>query len=520
LLASPVFSGTEPQLRVARPLLRVTFPMPMSRYLVGLALWSAALAATDSGHCVDDACRTADHSLLQVSSGSSRVGRPKGKAGIDDASEMEQHDKAPAGLVELEAGDGARSRATLSEENRTIQNITGTVDSELDLLDFNVHLLNYAQHKLCAAEGMDGARVKTLENMMKVQALLQETAVDDPPQTLGAVERETSKSRDQSASSEARAQDKAKFWPSWFFPKKDKATEMTLENITSDVGGEVKQVEVLMAAIAEQKDKNEVLSSRTSERLKTLISVLTVEVKDCDVGGFIPNSGSPDYGMAQAGEEAQQTDEQEQAGQSDQRDGSPPTMAQAGQEVQQGDDQAGQSDQQTQMTEQAEGDDAGLALLQKHEKSRQKLPPFLLTGGNLTLKNISTNIGQTTTSMEADLAALMRQKNKLGVADSKGVEKLQNLEAGLGIKPDGLVAVQTKAHKGREASDKVATIPSHNVIQNSTLGDVDENIEKEVKSLQGDIDTITWEKHLVCTASLRYMQRIERLIAELGTMEC
>merc|ERR1719389_170315 len=282
---------------------------------------------------------------------------------------------------------------------------------------------------------------------------------------------------------------------------------MTLENITSDVGGEVKQVEVLMAAIAEQKDKNEVLSSRTSERLKTLISVLTVEVKDCDVGGLIPNSGSPDYGMAQAG-------------QSNQRDGSPPTMARAGQEVQQGDDQAGQSDQQTQMTEQAEGDDAGLALLQKHEKSRQKLPPFLLTGGNLTLKNISTNIGQTTTSMEADLAALMRQKNKLGVADSKGVEKLQNLEAGLGIKPDGLVAVQTKAHKGREASDKVATIPSHNVIQNSTLGDVDENIEKEVKSLQGDIDTITWEKHLVCTASLRYMQRIERLIAELGTMEC
>merc|ERR1719301_71152 len=92
--------------------------------------------------------------------------------------------------------------------------------------------------------------------------------------------------------------------------------------------------------------------------------------------------------------------------------------------------------------------------------------------------------------MEADLAALMRQKNKLGVADSKGVEKLQNLEAGLGIKPDGLVAVQTKAHKGREASDKVATIPSHNVIQNSTLGDVDENIEKEVKSLQGDIATI------------------------------
>merc|ERR1719326_2670232 len=124
-------------------------------------------------------------------------------------------------------------------------------------------LLTFGQHKLCKAEAKDGDRVATLENELKVHSLLQKTAVD----------------RHYSADQDTDD------------PTENKALTTTMENVSAQVNAEVKHVEKLMKAIEAQKDKNENAAAEIKERVQALISLLSMETKECRAAGQFEQPG-------------------------------------------------------------------------------------------------------------------------------------------------------------------------------------------------------------------------------------
>jgi len=205
------------------------------------------------------------------------------------------------------------------------------------------------------------------------------------------------------------------------------------------------------------------------------------------------------------------------------------------------------------------------ALLEKvvHESkgSDKHFQPFLETGGNLTLTNISTNIKTVMGKLEADISALVEEMNKLGVADSKGVQRLDNMREDIAaeVPMAGMMALQkarqlfsavdaaaqreerrekaklklmqeqAKEHDttelrknggGDPAADAAAATPETTAISNHTIQSVGVGIENDITKLEKDVNTVTLEKHQVCEAAIRYEGLIQELVRVLSGMEC
>merc|ERR1719379_2743200 len=210
-------------------------------------------------------------------------------------------------------------------------------------------LLTFGQHKLCNAELKDGTRIKTLMHILQVKSLLQETAVEAK--------------RD---------------YPKADYPTEHMALNRTLENVSGEVSAEVKFVEKMMDAIAMRKDKNENVASQMSERIQSLITMLTMETQECRANGMFekpdpaPTGGLWGMmGMAEAGQKPEQAEPSAaQTGQEPQKDTAEPpaAMAQADNDAMAhadpADDQMGLTDEQT--STKSQGNQAGQADEQRH----------------------------------------------------------------------------------------------------------------------------------------------------------
>lgn len=631
----------------------------MARLLVGLVVYGAALVAAESGACVGpkgDACGAVDHSLVQIASrGAVRpaAAKHKGRSHLKHkggGSRKEKHAAQrggpPARLAEIEVERGAQmgsrtvdvsiAGAASAEENRTIANITGAIDKELTDLELMSALLQFGQEKLCGSQTQDGARVRTLEAVVGVESLLQETAVEVGE---GGASSKSSKEIPTEADAETR----------------------TLENVTDEVQERVRGVESTMGFIDKQKDKNEVVAKKSVERIKTLIDMLTMETQECRGEGMYGQPAAPLVGsssvmaqsaqqasnppptaahslqhaanppptMARSGQQAfnpaatmaqskqqaanplatmaqsgqktadsqstmaqprqqaanplatmaqsgQKTaDSQPTMAQPRQQAGTPPPiiidLSQPGQQAanppptMSGQEAMGQAEHEIKRAERlmnmpenqaedivaeqevdadqrmstmspeqevdAEDIDPNepLALLAERTvtfRHQMPFPPQLEKGMNLTLNNVSEFMNTDLAGLEKDVAALVRQKNNLGVADAKGAEKLTNMDQDY-FDPNILVLEQ-QAKQGTHGNEKVRgkvkvktqAKPPMVAIINTTIANVSEGIDAYIASLEKDLDTITLEKHQICMASSKFLVRMQSIVSVLSQVEC
>jgi len=245
---------------------------------------------------------------------------------------------------------------------------------------------------------------------------------------------------------------------------------------------------------------------------------------------------SKDEKAGQAGEQTPTTQPNQDADVQDVEDGQQ-AMAQSK------DEEVGEAD----VPENDEGEP--LALLAERVVSfRQPIPPALASGRNLTLKIVSTNMDSDVTSLEKDVALLVSEKNRLGVADTKESERLEHMDMDLGLSEGSLppvMALQT----GQATSGAVETeMADHGEDEKSKLGDkirkavpygrqpdgsnpltslvnitianISEGVDAYITSLEKDLDTITKEKHQVCMSTKKFLDRMNAVVDILNTVEC
>jgi len=236
----------------------------MARLIVDLVLFGAAVVAANPSSCGGGACEVGDHSLLQLASTATSLGSGK-KAPVMATT-------APVQIV--------------ANPERTVLNITGSIDLALSDLELMSKLLTYGQHKLCASETKGSNRIATLMQMMKVQSLLQEKAVERKADKGAGGDSDRSSANDGNS-------DPRPTWPLADFPDETVAMTESFEKISSDVNAEVRFVQKLMDAIAAQKDKNEVKASDIMERVHSLNSLLTMETQECTANGQFETPSDP-----------------------------------------------------------------------------------------------------------------------------------------------------------------------------------------------------------------------------------
>lgn len=330
---------------------------PMARLLASVIF--LGLAAANLGSCVSpglDRCLATDHSLLQVELHAVAHSRARDLDRAHhppqtEAKEPSTDDKDGTSAGLLEADGDAHALATEAEysrlvevANRTLSNITSTINDLLEGLEADSNLLVLGNHRLCAAEQKNGARVKTLMKELNVQALLQASAVEhggrrltlsDRPAVVstghhrrgssgevGAPDKEeapakkTEKGDDFEKSADTlerkvetlseegetaedvrskvkgeKAAVEQKGNASRIYSKsetssvhsrvKAKNKDVPLANITAHVSDQVHSVEAVMYGIQKEENKNEVFGTEVSNRIQVLISLLETEVGDC-----------------------------------------------------------------------------------------------------------------------------------------------------------------------------------------------------------------------------------------------
>jgi len=557
------------------------------------------------------AIRAAVAKKARAASGSSLTAgvHPKHHGGHRKGKHGHHAQKPAAGLVErgqreqrAASASSIVARAASDEEKRTIPNITKSIDIKLSDLELMSELLTFGQHKLCNSEKQDGDRVKTLKEILRVKSLMQTNAVErrggdypaaDYPteeralnttmegmsedinsevlfveQLMQAIAKRKDKNENVAADIRRRVKDLINLLTmetkecrgNGMYEKPDPAPEQTLWGMASDA---IDSVNPFNLAQSGQNAKETVTVSHKDEKAgqageQTPTTQLNQEgdVQDVEDGqhadagqageqeadvqdvedGQQAMAQSKDEKAGQAGEQTPTTQPNQDADVQDVEDGQQ-AMAQSK------DEKVGEAD----VPENDEGEP--LALLAERVVSfRQPIPPALASGRNLTLKIVSTNMDNDVTTLEKDVALLVSEKNRLGVADTKESERLEHMDMDLGLSEGSLppvMALQT----GQATSGAVETeMADHGEDEKSKLGDkirkavpygrqpdgsnpltslvnitianISEGVDAYITSLEKDLDTITKEKHQVCMSTKKFLDRMNAVVDILNTVEC